>query len=293
MITHILGGGRGMHDKFSFPCFVTVINTVWVPPYFIGPVCQCPHAVQACEGQHGSLQSQHGACRTEFPLTGTGTTTRPAVSTAQLTPSFCKHSPHIDPAKVTRCACSFLSDHMRRWTNSLPGLERSQAADIYNDGYNTCCWRWPVYLYIMLVEYLFPSSKIALSLVTFWHCFSKQTRVGNLCAISVSFVHFLSTCCLSSDLTSQPSVLSATPSVTHSAKDLSRYSNLPTFLFPFLNSLLFLCSFLIQRQPNCLQNPRQNCKQDCNFTIWRNSANFPVLTKNFVTLPVTQGNLWN
>lgn len=284
MITHILGGGRGMHDKFPFPCFVTIISAVWVPPDFVGPVCQCPHAVQAGEGQHGSLQCQDSACRTEFPLTGTATTARLAVSTAQLTPSFCKHSTHIDPAKVTRCACSVLSNHRRRWTNSLPVLERSQAADIYNDGYNTCCWRWPVvYLYIMLVKYLFPSSKVALSPVTFQHCFSKQTGVGNLCFCEFSFFFcpFLkSKCCLSSDLTSQPSVLSATPSVTHSAKDLSWYSNLPTFLFPFLNSLLLLCSFLIQRQPNCLQNPRQNCKQDCNFTIWWNSADFPVLTRN-------------
>lgn len=286
MITHILGGGRGMHDKFPFPCFVTIISTVWIPPYFVGSMCQCPHAVQARKGQHGSLQCQHGACRTEFPLTATGTTSRLVVSTAQLTLSFCEHSTHINPATVTRHACSVLSDHTRRWTNNLQSsreLEQSQAADIYNDWYNTCCWRWPVvYLYIILVEYLFPSSKIAPSPVTFQHCFSRQTGGGKplLLCILHFLVHFLSTYCLSSDLTSQPSVLSATPSVTHSAKDLSWYSNLPTILFPFLNSLLHLCSFLILRQPNCSQNPRQNCKQDCNFTIWRNSADFPVFTRN-------------
>lgn len=191
MITHILGGGRGMHDKFPFPCFVTVISTVWIPPYFVGPMCQCPHAVQAREGQHGSLQCQDGACRTEFPLTGTGTTTRPAVSTAQLMLSFCKHSTHINPAKVTRLACSVLSDHTRRWTNSLPLLEKSQAADIYYNGYNTCCWTWPVvYLYIILVEYLFLSSKIAPSLVTFQHCFSKQTGYGK--PLFLCILHFLS-----------------------------------------------------------------------------------------------------
>lgn len=77
-----------MHDKFPFPCFVTVISTVWIPPYFIGLMCQCPHAVQAREGQHGSLQGQHGACRTEFPLTGAGTTARLPVSTAQMTPAL-------------------------------------------------------------------------------------------------------------------------------------------------------------------------------------------------------------
>ena len=60
---------------------------------------------------------------------------------------------------------------------------------------------------------------------------------------------------------SPPSVLSATPSVTHSAKDLSWYINLPTFLFPFLNPLLLLCSFLIARRPNCSQHPRQDCSR--------------------------------
>lgn len=46
-----------------------------------------------------------------------------------------------------------------------------------------------VYLYIILVEYLFPNSKIALSLVTFKHWFSKQNGAGKplLCIL-----HFLS-----------------------------------------------------------------------------------------------------